>query len=231
MARARSRPAPAKWPKFIAGILLIPLCVATARTAFRIIRATTIADFFWIPFLAGAACWLTIYIFLPKPLWLYVCGHELTHALWAKLFGAKVKSIKITARGGFVTLTKTNFLISLAPYFFPFYAVSILITFNVGVLIWDLRPWFPVLYLLLGAAYCFHLTLTGHALSTKQTDISEQGYLFSAVVIWLGNVGVLIFCLCPLTDKMSLWAALNGLTSDTVAVVTWIFHLAFRVKI
>jgi hypothetical protein len=218
-------------PKFFAGLLLIPLCIAAARTAFRIVRATTTADFFWIPFLAGAACWLTIYIFLPKPLWLYVCGHELTHALWAKLFGAKVKSIKITARGGFVTLTKTNFLISLAPYFFPLYAVSILIAFNIAAFIWGLSPWFPLLYLLLGAAYCFHLTLTGHALSMKQTDISEQGYLFSAVVIWLGNLGVLIISLCPLTGKMSLWTALTALTADTIAAVAWIFQFAFHIKI
>jgi len=32
--------------------------------------------------LAGAACWVVIYYLLPKPMLVYVFGHELTHAVW-----------------------------------------------------------------------------------------------------------------------------------------------------
>jgi hypothetical protein len=50
-------------------------------------------------------------------------------------------------------------------------------------------PWFHVL---LGAAYAFHITLTWHILKTRQTDITSQGYIFSAAVIFLGNALVLL---------------------------------------
>ena len=48
------------------------------------------------PFLRRA-CWLTIYLLLPKPMWVYVFGHELTHALWTWLFGGRVKKFKAFA--------------------------------------------------------------------------------------------------------------------------------------
>jgi hypothetical protein len=125
-------------------------------------------------------------------MWIYVLGHELTHAVWAWLFGAEVRRLKVTSSGGHVMITKTNFLIALAPYFFPLYAVLVVAVFSIGHLIWDWRQFLPLFHLLLGAAYAFHVTLTAHILKTRQTDITEQGYLFSAVVIYLGNISVLL---------------------------------------
>jgi len=56
-------------------------------------------------------------------------------------------------------------------------------------------------HLLLGAAYSFHVTLTFHILKTSQSDITSQGYLFSAVVIFLGNALTLIVGLSPLLGE------------------------------
>ena len=64
--------------------------------------------------------------------------------------------------------------------------------------------WF---HLLLGAAYAFHITLTWHVLQTRQSDITSQGYLFSAVIIFLGNVLVLLVGVPLLTNKVSVWNA------------------------
>jgi hypothetical protein len=55
------------------------------------------ADTVWVPLLAGAACWVVIFLLLPKPMWIYVFGHELTHALWTWLFGGQVKKMKVTS--------------------------------------------------------------------------------------------------------------------------------------
>jgi hypothetical protein len=55
--------------------------------------------------------------------------------------------------------------------------------------------------LLLGAAYAFHVTLTLEILRTRQTDITSQGYLFSAVVIFLGNALVLLAAVPLLTGQ------------------------------
>jgi len=219
VSRFRANSGYAKELKFFAALLAIPLCAGSARALWRVLYVSIGADTFWIPMLAGGACWFAIYALLPKPLWIYVFGHELTHAIWAWAFGGKVKSFKVSSKGGYVALTKTNFLISLAPYFFPLYAAAILAGFIVVHVIWELDPWLPLLHLLLGMAYCFHLTLTWHALKVKQTDVTDQGWLFSAVVIWLGNIAVLLCGLPLLTGKIEPLSAWLWVLSDTRSMV------------
>src|ERR1041384_1047212 len=77
-------------------------------------------------------------------------------------------------------------------------------------------PWFP---LLIGAAYAFHITLTAHVLKTQQSDITSQGYLFSAVVIFLGNVLVLLLGLPLLTAKVDLIPMLEWWYRNTGEVI------------
>ena len=189
-----------KWVKFILGLLLLPICFGTAGAAWTALTHAGGMTTVWMPMLAGAACWVVIFLLLPKPMWVYVLGHELTHAVWTWLFGGSVKSFKARSSGGHVITTKSNFLIALAPYFFPFYAALVVVVFVIGSLIWDWRraylPWF---HLLLGAAYAFHLTLTVEILKTRQTDITSQGWLFSAVIIFLGNALVLVLGIPVLT--------------------------------
>lgn len=211
-----------KWLKFFFAILLLPVCAGAALALGRILHVSGRADVTWIPFLAGAACWCVIFFLLPKPMWIYVFGHELTHALWAWLFGGKVKKMKVTSSGGHVVVTKTNFLITLAPYFFPLYAVVVIAIFAVGHWIWDWQRFLVYFDLLLGAAYAFHVTLTFHTLQTRQTDITSQGYLFSGVVIFLANVCILLFGIPLLTQKAMLGDALRFWLHDTVTVLFWL---------
>src|SRR5690349_2103085 len=103
----------------LVAIGMLPLCLGTAQAIVHLVSATGNADTIWVATLAGVACWLVIYLLLPKPMWVYVFGHELTHALWAWLLGGKVKRFKATSKGGHVVVTRNNFLIALAPYFFP----------------------------------------------------------------------------------------------------------------
>src|SRR5436190_20234137 len=159
-----------KWVKTIIAILLLPLCIGVTNALLMVLRASGGADAVWVPMLAGAACWLVILLMLPKPMWVYVFGHELTHALWTWLFGGKVKKFKATANGGHVIVTKDNFLISLAPYFFPLYAMLVVAAFLIGHWLWNWRALLVWFHLLLGAAYGFHLTLTWHILKNRQSD-------------------------------------------------------------
>ena len=162
-----------------------------------------------MPFLSGAACWVVIYYLLPKPMWVYVFGHELTHVVWTWLFGGRVKKFKASASGGHVVVNKSNFVIALAPYFFPLYAVLVVLIFLAGHWLWNWHHYLVWFHLLLGAAYAFHVTLTWHILKHSQTDISEQGYLFSAVIIFLGNVAVLLVGIPLLAPKVELLTALG----------------------
>src|SRR5213593_2215443 len=126
-----------KWVKTIIAILLIPLCIGVTNAVVRVLRASGGANTVWVPMLAGAACWLVILLLLPRPMWIYVFGHELTHALWAWLFGGRVRKFKATSQGGQVVTTKSNFLIALAPYFFPVYVALVLAIFASGHLMWN----------------------------------------------------------------------------------------------
>jgi hypothetical protein len=191
-----------KWLKLIIAILLLPVCLGAGMALVKVVRASGSADTTWVPLLAGAMCWMIIYFMLPKPMMLYVFGHELTHAMWIWLFGGKVKKIKVRSSGGHVITDTTNFLIALAPYFFPLYAIIVVAFFAIGQLIWDWHHYLAWFHLLVGAAYAFHVTLTLHILKTQQSDITSQGYLFSAVVIYLGNVIVLLFGIPLLTSKV-----------------------------
>lgn len=173
-------------------VLLLPACYGAAVALFRAVQASGAADTVWVALLAGAACWVVIYLLLPKPMWVYVFGHELTHAIWAWAFGGRVKKFKTSSRGGHVIVTKSNFLIALAPYFFPLYAIMVVAFFALGHWLWNWRAYTVWFHLLLGAAYAFHVTLTLHILQHTQTDITEQGWLFSAVVIFLGNAFILL---------------------------------------
>jgi hypothetical protein len=211
-----------KWIKFIIALPLLPICGGAFMALLKVLHACGSADTTWVPFLAGAACWSVIFFLLPKPMWIYVFGHELTHALWTWLFGGQVKKMKVTSKGGHVVISKTNFVIALAPYFFPLYAVIVILIFALGHWIWDWHSYFVYFLLLIGAAYAFHLTLTFHALQTRQTDVTSQGYLFSAVIIFLGNVAVLLFGIPLLTEKIALFKALGWLFQDTGEVFLWL---------
>ncbi len=211
-----------KWIKFLLAVLLLPVCAGAARAVWLVLRAGFGADSVWVPLLSGAACWIVVFLLLPKPMWLYVFGHELTHALWTWLFGGEVKKMKVSSRGGHVVISKSNFFIALAPYFFPLYVGLVVGVFALGNLVWGwqgYRVWF---HLLVGAAYAFHLTLTFHVLQTRQTDITSQGYLFSAVVIFLGNAGVLLFGLPLLTARVGLLNALGWWLESTGLVFQWL---------
>ena len=208
-----------KWCKTILAILLLPVCAGAVVALWQVLQASGNADTFWVAFASGAACWVVVYLLLPKPMWVYVFGHELTHALWTWLLGGRVKKFKASAKGGHVVVTKSNFLIALAPYFFPVYAALVVLVFAVCQWVWGGRIYVAWFHLLLGAAYAFHVTLTWHILHSDQSDISDQGYLFSMVVIFLGNVAVLLVGLPLLASKVGVATALCWWASGTAKVV------------
>jgi hypothetical protein len=198
----------------------MPVCVGAVWALWQVLRASGHADTVWVAALSGAACWIVIYLLLPKPMWVYVFGHELTHALWTWLLGGRVKQFRASAKGGHVVVTKSNFAIALAPYFFPLYAILVVAVFVVGQYFLDWRPYVVWFHLLLGSAYAFHVTLTWHILQSDQSDISDQGYIFSFVVIFLGNITVLLVGIPLLASTVNLTSAFRWWVEGTTQFVT-----------
>jgi len=98
-------------------------------------------------------------------------------------------------------------------------AALVVVVFLAGQALWNWRPYLVWFHLLLGAAYAFHVTLNWHILKYSQTDIGDQGYLFSAVIIFLGNVAVLLVGIPLLVSKVGILTALGWwlqCTSETL---------------
>lgn len=169
------------------GIALLPFCIG-----FSWQLAVTAVDITYRPlipywFTGGFLLYLIIHFLFKRPILSYVVGHELTHALFAILFGGSVKAFHASEKGGRVHLTKSNFVITLAPYFFPLYTFFALVAFWLAraASAPALEPW---LVLVAGAAFAFHIVLTATFLQTDQNDIREHGAFFSYPLIFLFNI-------------------------------------------
>lgn len=179
--------------KILFGLMLVPLCIGFTRQL-----ATTIFTVQYRPdapyyFFAGGLFYLVIHILFKKPVFAYVIGHELTHALFALLFGGSVKSFHASDRGGRVTITKSNFIITLAPYFFPLYTALALILYWSAIAAGARGVTTDILIFLSGATFALHLMLTFVFLQADQNDIREEGAIFSYPLIFLFNVAFTAF--------------------------------------
>jgi len=185
--------------KFLTGLALLPAALAATRGVWDLMlleasaRPDAVSPQVWA--LPGGFCiWLLLFFCAPKPFRAYVLGHELTHALWGLCLGAKVSRIKVSKKGGWVELSKTNALISLAPYFFPLYTVLVIgLYFLLGQFL-DVQQARPFWLGAVGFTWAFHLTFTLHMLSSHQPDITANGRLFSYTLIYLFNLlGMLLW--------------------------------------
>ena len=211
--------------KIIISFSLIPFCLGSIIALWQVIILSGHASTIWSMFFVGVFFWVLIYIFLPEPKWLYVLGHESTHAIWSLLFGGKLKKIKVRSDGGHVLITKSNFLITLAPYFFPFYSVLIFIIYAISNIFWNLASYVSIFYLLIGLTYAFHITLTYKILKIKQPDIVHEGYIFSAVIIILGNMLILLIGIPLLTTKVTLGTSMNLWINYSNQIYHYIFQI------
>ena len=213
-----------RWLKFCIAILLLPACVAATMTAWQLGRtllsgAQTVSA---LAFGAGYGLWLVVFAFLPKPMRTYVLGHELTHALWALMMGARVSGLKVKSTGGQVKTSKTNWFITLAPYFFPFYAMLFIVAFFIAHAIWNLSAYLWVLFFLVGLGWSFHVTFTLMMLfSVRQPDVQSQGVLFSAVVVYLMNLLAITVTATALSPALTFAALGRATGGDLVACYGW----------
>ena len=181
-----------KFLKFLIGLVLAPFVAAEVWTLIDLARAAIPAGewhaAWFVSFAAGFVAWLFIFIFLPRTLWLYVLGHEFTHALAAMMAGGKVMAFKVSSQGGHVMTDKVNWWIALSPYFVPIYALIWMALWLTIDFYHPLREYLPILYFGIGLFWAFHLTFTISVLHRQQTDISREGFVFSGVIIALTNL-------------------------------------------
>ncbi len=187
---------PTRWVKFIFAIFLLPVCAILTQTFFTVFARATMTQRLWAGqefwfFSLGAVLWLIAFIGLPRPILLYVFGHELTHALWVWLMGGRVSRFRVGRDGGHVVTNRTNFWIALAPYFFPLYSILAIAIYGLLSIFYNVQPYGRLLYAVIGATWAFHLTFTCWMIPKNQTDLRDHGTFFSLVVIYLLNLTLL----------------------------------------
>lgn len=113
--------------------------------------------------------------------------HELTHALFALLFLQRIEGFQATAGGGGQVQHSGrwggNFVISLAPYFFPTLTVVPL-----GLLFLVTPPIQPYVVGVIGFTLMYHFFSTLRDARPRQSDLTRHGLLFSYTMIVLLNL-------------------------------------------
>lgn len=179
--------------KFVVGLALLPFCAAATQSVVLLVQSIKPPSYSHVPLAAwwlvgGFAFWLFLFFAMPRPVRTYILAHELTHALWGWLMGARVSRLRVSAKGGSVSVSRSNFLISLAPYFFPLYTVLAIAGYYLLSICFDLRAYEPFWLALVGLTWSFHLTFTVTTLMQHQPDIRQNGRLFSYALIYFMNV-------------------------------------------
>lgn len=213
---------PLTWLKFAVGLLLAPLCWITTEAALASFARITLAAQFWRSqefwfFGLGSVMWLVVFFGMKGRalLFLYVLGHECTHAFFALLCFAKVERVRVGACGGHILTDKNNVLISLSPYFVPFYTVLLVAAYyGVGQFVDLAEIHFRILCAIIGGTWSFHLTFTVWMILKNQPDLRQNGTFFSLTLIYLVNL-VLIMAMFVFASPHLGWRDFT---------TTWLIH-------
>jgi len=181
--------------KVLVGILLFPVGVSTTVALAGQLGLIEGLQGLSSYFLKGVIIYLAIHLILYKPNYFYVLGHEIAHALAAFICGGKVSAFRVSARGGGVLSTKSNFFIALFPYFFPTYTIFFWLIYFLVSLFRDISSLAPHFLFVVGFTLTFHLVMTVDSLKIKQADIFKTGYLFSVSLIYVLNLLLISFIL------------------------------------
>lgn len=195
-----------KWPAALAALCVTPLLM---WALLRLLLRTVMSPLALVPFALGAAAFIILWRrWLGKSRtgrFLITLEHESTHAMFALLTLHRIVGFRASVgRGGEVRFVgKGNWLITVAPYFFP---TAALILFLVAYLLpFQGLPWRS---LLLGVALGYHVVSTIRETNRDQSDIKLLGTTFCWMFLPAANlavIGLLISFSHDNTDGLSNW--------------------------
>jgi len=212
--------------KFVFTIVFIPLTLGTIKSFVDTFSSFNPLGHSTWPFFLGLLVYPLFQYFIFNPLGFYIFGHELTHGLFSLLFGGKIKKFQVSIRGGSIHLTKTNFLIILAPYFFPVYVFLFLLFWG------GIKHFYPTVvqyhsYFLFGLGFFLglHLVYTWYSLRTNQPDLRKAGILFSLLIVLFSNCLIIVLLLKLLFPKsISLYWFFRNIWVTQYKIWVWIIY-------
>ncbi len=190
--------------------LIIPFCFVTIITMVQKGGEEVIQKSLWystefICFLAGIfsmMSWFTVGVLNDRLLYLYVLGHELTHAVFVYACGGWISGIHFSTDGGYVMTNKSNILIALSPYFVPFWSVVLLLLHKLVSLCWEIPAGDFLLMGLLGMTWTFHIIWTVWMIPKDQPDLKEHGTFLSLMLIIFANLILISAIICATSKEV-----------------------------
>jgi Peptidase M50B-like len=206
-----------KWPLALVLVVTLPVVLLALL---RVLLAYARQPAQWWPIVAGLAAFGLLRLLRrggTRPMhWLYTLEHELTHALFALLTFNRITRLS-AARGSGETEYegRANWLISLAPYFFPTFCVLPLVALHLAVP--AAKTW---LLGLLGITLGLHLHGTAQELHRAQPDLHRHGLLASVCILPGAMALALLVVLAAVPGQWQL--AVNAAWGTAQEVWRWV---------
>lgn len=186
------------------GSIISVLCIITILTMVRVaekgqLLTSVIYSTELLSFVVGIGLmmsWFLVKRVNDQLLYLYVFGHELTHAFFVIVCGGKVSDIQISKDGGYIMTNKSNILIALSPYFVPFWSIVMMFIYGMIALIVEIPGGSLYFMGLLGFTWTFHMAWTIWMIPKDQPDLREHGTFYSLMIITLANLMLLSLMMC-----------------------------------
>ena len=215
--------------KTFIGLLLVPVAIGTGKAFYMTVSGISIFSNVLHLLERGVLCYLIFHVFIFRPVYLYVLGHECVHVLATWLCGGRVVSFNVTPSGGNVVTSKSNFFIELSPYFVPIYTILLGVIFLILRTIDQSIPHMPLVFIfLIGVTLTFHFVMTTEALKLQQPDIMKSGLLFSLVVIFVFNLIVVMAVFSPIFDSLSFTSFIKMSWNSSIELYQDIYYKALE---
>lgn len=117
-----------------------------------------------------------------------IVAHEMTHAFFALLTFHKVSGVRVegdNSGGNMEFEGEGNWLIVIAPYFFPLFGFFYMIAFSIYT---HFAPTNLILNGIMGFFIGYHLDTVGSQIHEKQTDLPKVSYKFCAMFLPSANL-------------------------------------------
>ncbi len=177
----------------------------------------------------GVLAYLLLHVFLIKPVYLYVLGHELVHVVATWICGGSVVAFHVTPSGGNVVTSKTNFFIELSPYFVPLYTILLGFFYWLFLLTGNGSLKASGIFLfLVGFTLAFHFVMTSEALRLQQDDIMKSGVIFSFIIIFISNLIIVTAVFSPIFDNISFTGFLRETWSGAAEIYRVIYERSLQ---
>jgi hypothetical protein len=214
--------------KILLGVLALPICIGVSLSLYEYLSQIKIISYYQQKyFILGMISYLIVHAVVFKPSYLYVLSHELMHAIATLLSGGRVRSIKVSSRGGSVKTTKSNMFIALSPYFFPLYTIIIALLWLGFKFLLKTDMNYGFFMFAIGFTLAFHIVLTIDFLKIRQTDLLHAGYLFSICLIYIINLVIVGLIFSFLFKSMVFIVFLQNSYVKTSAIYVGIFRQLF----